>query len=94
MAVSTRPVSPGGDVVQEAQKRLRAVSYISFRDLRCEYQHGLLILQGWVESYYERQLAQEVVAGLEGVSQVVNQIEVNWVIPTPSGDQRDEPLNP
>jgi hypothetical protein len=24
----------------------------------------------------------------------VNQIEVNWVIPTPSGDQRDEPLNP
>jgi osmotically-inducible protein OsmY len=78
MAVSTLPASQGYDVVEEAQKRLRAVPCISFHDLRCEYRHGLLVLQGWVESYYEWQLAQETVAGLEGVAQVVNQLEVTW----------------
>jgi len=78
MAVSTLPASHDCDVVQEAQKRLRAVPCISFRDLSCEYRHGLLVLQGWVESYYERELAQEAVAGLEGVGQIVNELEVTW----------------
>ena len=80
MAVATLPVihTHGSDVVGEAQERLRAVPHISFRDLRCEYWHGLLILQGQVASYYEKQLAQEAVARLEGVTQVVNEIDVIW----------------
>jgi osmotically-inducible protein OsmY len=65
-------------VVERAQERLRAAPYISFRDVRCEYRHGLLILRGHVESYYEKQLAQESVARLEGVDQVVNELEVAW----------------
>ena len=78
MAVSTLPVSHGWNVVEEAQERLRAVPHISCRDLRCEYRHGLLVLQGRVRNYYEKQLAQEAVAGLAGVAQVVNQLEVVW----------------
>lgn len=73
---STLPTSDGRDVVEQAQERLQATPYISFCDLRCEYRHGLLILHGQVESYYEKQLAQEAVARLEGVAQVVNQLEV------------------
>lgn len=76
MVLATMPVRHGGDVVFQAQQRLRAVPYASSRLLRCEYRQGLLILRGQVESYYEKQLAQEAVAGLEGVSQVVNEIEV------------------
>jgi osmotically-inducible protein OsmY len=75
---SILPVSRDCDIVEQAQERLRAVPYISFQDLRCEYRHGLLVLQGRVESYYEKQLAQEAVAKLEGVTQVVNQLEVAW----------------
>jgi osmotically-inducible protein OsmY len=78
MAVSTLPVSHGCDLVEAAQERLRAVPHISCRDLRCEYRHGLLVLQGRVRNYYEKQLAQEAVARLPGVSQVVNQLEVPW----------------
>ena len=78
MAVSTLPVNHGWNMEEEAQERLRAVPRISFRDLRCEYRHGLLVLQGRVQSYYEKQLAQEAVAGLPGVAQVVNQLEVPW----------------
>jgi osmotically-inducible protein OsmY len=78
MVAATFPVSRhhGSDVVGQAQERLQAVPYLSFRDLRCEYRHGLLILRGQVESYYEKQLAQEAVATLESVAQVVNQVDV------------------
>ena len=78
MVVSTLSVSSGCDIVEQAQERLQATPYISFRDVRCEYRHGLLFLRGQVESYYEKQLAQEAVARLEGVAQVVNQLEVAW----------------
>ena len=44
----------------------------------CEFQSGRLVLQGQVPSFYHKQLAQEAVAGLEGVAQVVNDIEVIW----------------
>ena len=78
MAMSTLPVSPVSDVMEQAQERLRAVLHISYRDVRCEYRHGLLTLRGQVKSYYEKQLAQEAVVRLEGVAQVVNEIEVDW----------------
>jgi osmotically-inducible protein OsmY len=76
--ISTLPVSPGGDVVEKAQLRLQAAPYIFLRDVSCEYRQGLLILRGQVASYYEKQLAQEAVARLVGVAQVMNEIEVAW----------------
>jgi osmotically-inducible protein OsmY len=78
MLVSELPVSHGRGVVERAQERLLAVPYLSFSDVRCEYRRGRLILHGRVESYYEKQLAQEAVARLQGVARVVNQIEVAW----------------
>jgi len=44
----------------------------------CEYDRGELFLRGQVPSFYYKQLAQEAVAGLEGVRQVINDIEVVW----------------
>jgi osmotically-inducible protein OsmY len=80
MAVAALPIShsKGCGVTKEAQERLRAVLYLPSRDLHCEYRHGLLILRGRVGSYYEKQLAQEAVIKLEGVTQVMNELEVTW----------------
>jgi osmotically-inducible protein OsmY len=63
-------------VAEQARERLRAAPRQSLCYISCQYQHGLLILRGKVVSYYEKQLAQEAVVRLEGVAQVVNQIEV------------------
>jgi hypothetical protein len=87
MAISTVAVSPGSDVMEQAQERLRAALYITCRDIQCEYRHGLLILRGQVKSYYEKQLAQEAVVRLEGVAQVVNEIEVDWGEPELAGEK-------
>jgi osmotically-inducible protein OsmY len=78
MPVSILPVSHGCDVAKQAQQRLCASPYISFREIRCECRDGLLILRGRVESFHEKQQAQESVARLEGVAQIVNELEVTW----------------
>ena len=43
---------------------------------RLEYYQGVLFLSGRLPSFYQKQLAQEAVAGLAGVAQVINETEV------------------
>jgi len=63
-------------VVARAKERLQMASYTSVRDVSCEYDDGVLILRGQVSTFFEKQLAQEAVAKLDGVRQVANQVEV------------------
>ncbi len=61
------------DIVETAQNHLRnsVVQGVS-----CEYDDGVLVLRGRSRSYYEKQIAQEAVRHIDGVAQVVNEIEV------------------
>lgn len=63
-------------VAEAAKGCLRRSPYSAVRTVSCEYHRGVLLLRGRLSTYYHKQLAQEAVAGLEGVSQVVNEIEV------------------
>jgi osmotically-inducible protein OsmY len=44
--------------------------------ITCECHDGVLVLRGRLPSFYEKQVAQEALRTLEGVDQIVNQIEV------------------
>lgn len=46
------------------------------RAVSCDYDQGVLVLRGRVPSYYCKQLAQETVAHVPGVTEVANAIEV------------------
>ncbi len=59
-----------------AKERLRQSAYSSLQDISCECDGGVLILRGQVPNFFQKQLAQESVRHLKGVTQVVNQIEV------------------
>lgn len=48
------------------------------RNLRFETKEGRVILRGVVGSYYQKQMAQEILRGVEGVQAIENQLEVNW----------------
>ena len=65
-------------IVEAARERLHKQSHLSVQRIWCEFQEGILILRGQVPSFYHKQLAQVAVAGVRGVSQVVNDIEVVW----------------
>jgi hypothetical protein len=76
------------EVANAALTRLHGKARDSFRDVSCQYEEGTIILRGHSSTYYEKQLAQETVRGIDGVTQVVNEIEVtpdSVQIPTASG---------
>lgn len=65
-------------VVEAAKQRIFHQAHLNMQRIWCEYREGHLFLRGQVPSFYHKQLAQVAVSGLEGVEQVVNDIEVVW----------------
>ena len=63
-------------ITEMAVQRLRDSPYKVMRRVSCECKHGVLFLRGRLFSFHEKQVAQEVVAGISGVTQVVNEIRV------------------
>ena len=61
-----------------AKQRILHQPHLTMQRLWCEFDRGRLFLRGQVPSFYFKQLAQEAVVGMEGVRQVVNEIEVVW----------------
>jgi osmotically-inducible protein OsmY len=52
--------------------------YLTGHTVRIEMRAGRVVLRGVVPSYYQKQIAQEVVRMVEGVGQVDNQMQVDW----------------
>jgi osmotically-inducible protein OsmY len=48
------------------------------RQIQSSHDHGVVVLQGRVETYYHKQMAQEMLRRLDGVARVVNLLEVHW----------------
>ncbi len=69
-------IDPGAEVHERVATRLRRSPYIPLRAIRCECGGGVLRLQGSLPTFYLKQIAQETVKGVEGVREIVNQIEV------------------
>jgi osmotically-inducible protein OsmY len=65
-------------IIADAKRRIVHQPHLSVQRIWCDFDGGRLILRGQVPSFYFKQLAQEAVADLEGVEQVVNEIEVLW----------------
>jgi osmotically-inducible protein OsmY len=64
------------DVTNRVRNQLLDNPYRALRRVEWDYRDGVLTLTGRLPSYYLKQLAQVAVAGVAGVEQVVNQIEV------------------
>jgi osmotically-inducible protein OsmY len=63
------------DRVQSALSKLPASPK---RTLRFEASDGRVTLHGTVHSYYQKQMAQEILRRLEGVQAIDNRLEVSW----------------
>ena len=68
--------TPHHDVTERAQERLRQSPHHGVRSVSCEFDRGVLRLRGSLSSFYHKQLAQEAVAHMSGVREVVNEVVV------------------
>ena len=64
-------------IAELAMERLRDSPYNAIRQVSCECKHGVLFLRGRLASFHEKQMAQETVARIDGVTQIVNEVEVD-----------------
>jgi osmotically-inducible protein OsmY len=71
-----RTISPLYAIAAIAEARFRANSHMALRGISCKYEEGVLVLEGRLRFFFQKQLAQEIVAKIEGVEQVVSRIEV------------------
>ncbi len=76
LEVRNAPV-PFAGIEAAATECLLKSLYHDVRRVRCEYHDGVLFLRGRLSSFHQKQVAQEAVAGVKGVTQVVNEIEVD-----------------
>ncbi len=59
-----------------AKRSLRNNSHLATKHIACEVLDGVLVLRGRVQTYYLKQIAQQVASKVNGVRHVDNQIEV------------------
>jgi osmotically-inducible protein OsmY len=65
-----------GDLSATVKDRLLSSPYMPVRQVSVRCEQGVVRLRGRLPSYYQKQLAQAAVRDLDGVSQVINEIEV------------------
>lgn len=63
-------------VIEAVLRALRETGHPALRSVDIEISGGVVILWGRVSSYYQKQLAQEVVQRIDGVQGIANGLEV------------------
>ncbi len=48
------------------------------RKLNCQASEGVVVLTGRVNTYFQKQMAQEAIRRVDGVQHIDNQLEVEW----------------
>lgn len=66
----------GPSLAQRVDKAIVTNPYLTGRTLRFETDGGRVILQGTVGTYFQKQMAQELVRRVEGVELIDNCLEV------------------
>jgi osmotically-inducible protein OsmY len=52
--------------------------YLSGRNLRFETEEGRVTLKGVVSTYFQKQMAQEALRKIDGITAIENELEVTW----------------
>lgn len=65
-------------LAERIDQALQTNPYVNGRKLRIETEGSRVVLQGSVQSYFQKQMAQELLKRVEGVEQIDNCLEVLW----------------
>lgn len=76
LLMSMPVASPKTRLAKAVEHRLRTSPYPAVKRLNCVNDRGRLVLRGQVRTFYEKQVAQEAIADLEGSDEIVNGVEV------------------
>ncbi len=52
--------------------------HLNCRSIKVRTNQGRVVLCGSADSYFEKQMAQEALRGIEGITSIENELEVAW----------------
>jgi len=64
--------------LEQVQGALHRSPYVSSRQLQIEAKDGRVRLEGTVCSFFQKQMAQELIRRVDGVQRIDNLLQVNW----------------
>jgi len=59
---------------------LRTNPHVLGRQVFLESNQGKIILRGKVDSFYQKQMVQERLRGIDGIAEISNQLEVEYAL--------------
>ncbi|GAB5403615.1 MAG: hypothetical protein Aurels2KO_18460 [Aureliella sp.] len=69
--------------LQELQIRvdsaIKGSPHLAGHQVFCQEESGIVVLHGRVNSFFQKQMAQEALRKLNGVEKVINELEVDWM---------------
>ena len=65
-------------LAERVDSAIGASPYLFGRKLRLETDGGRVVLRGQVNTYFQKQMAQEALRRVDGVTEIENRLEVNW----------------
>jgi len=71
-----------GPLLHRIDNAIRMNPYLLNRRVFLESSQGKITLRGKVDSYYQKQMVQEVLRGMDGIAEISNQLEVDDYAPT------------
>ena len=67
-----------GSLINDVESALDSSPHLSRRRMRIEAFNGVVRLEGAVNTYFQKQIAQELLRRVDGVKRVENRLQVNW----------------
>ena len=68
----------GASLMDRLDQAITSSPHLLGRKLECETDSGVVVLTGTVNTYYQKQMAQEAVRHVAGVQAIDNRLEVHW----------------
>lgn len=68
-----------GELLQRVDSAIKGNPHLVGHQVFCQAESGIIVLHGRVGSFFQKQMAQEVLKRLEGVEKIVNELEVDWL---------------
>ncbi len=65
-----------GPLLHRIDSAIRKSPYVLHRRVFLESTQGRIILRGRVDSFYQKQMVQEVLRGISGIAEISNELEV------------------
>jgi osmotically-inducible protein OsmY len=66
------------DLLEQVHGALNRSRYVSPREFKVQAAKGVVRLEGAVRSFFEKQMAQELIRRVDGVERIENFLQVNW----------------